>query len=1049
MRAAYFQQAEALIDGGADILLPETTFDTLNLKACLFAIRELENKLGHKLPVIISLTVSDKSGRILSGQTLQAAYYSVRHFEPLAIGMNCALGGEEMAPLMADMSRFTETFISCYPNAGLPNPLSETGYDETPESFSSTLYGMAKSGHVNIAGGCCGTTPEHIRAVAEKLRGLKPRPVPRLVPTMRISGLEPLSFADKTFYLVGERTNVTGSPRFAKQVKEGNWDGAIDVARQQVANGANIVDVNFDEGLLDGVEAMRHFLRLVASEPDVAKVPVMIDSSRWEILEEGLRNCQGKAIVNSISLKDGEEKFLAQARLIRMYGASAVVMAFDENGQAATREDKVRICERAYKLLTQKADFPAEDIIFDPNVLAIATGMSEHNGYGRDFIEALGEIRARCPGVRFSGGISNLSFSFRGQNEIREAMHTVFLYHAIRAGLDMAIVNAGMIQVYENLNPELRDLCERVIWNKDDQATEELIAFGQKLGPKSTRRAGDELAWRKEPVAARLSYALVHGIDKFVDEDTREVFQQMGSPLAVIEGPLMDGMKVVGDLFGAGKMFLPQVVKSARVMKKAVALLEPYMAASKETRAAQSTFVLATVKGDVHDIGKNIVSVVLTCNGYRVVDLGVMVPADKIIAAAINENAQFVGLSGLITPSLEEMSFVAGQMQERGLNVPLLIGGATTSQLHTAIKIAPHYSAPVSHIKDASLVTQVCAELSGDKRGEFAKSLKNLQKEMRESYANRSKVRELVPLAQARARGLRTDWAKTFRAKPSRTGAFNLDISISELVDYIDWGPFFWTWDLKGKFPGILDHPKYGDSARGLYQDAQAMLKTIIAENWTQPLARLGIYKAYAQNESVFAAGEALHFMRQQTSKDGPLLCLSDYVAPEGFDDYLGAFAVTSGQGLVAKAAEFEKAGDDYNSILIKALGDRLAEALAEWVHRQFREICGIKEDLTFDQLIDEKYQGIRPAPGYAACPDHALKTQIWNLLGGTDKIGIRLTESFAMDPGASVSGFMFAHPSARYFSVGLVGDDQWAALARLRGSTPDQVERWVAFQQI
>jgi len=743
-----------------------------------------------------------------------------------------------------------------------------------------------------------------------------------------------------------------------------------------------------------------------------------------------------------------------------MYGASVVVMAFDENGQAATREEKIRICERAYQLLTVKAGFPAEDIIFDPNVLAIATGMSEHSGYGRDYIEALTEIRARCPGVRFSGGISNLSFSFRGQNEIREAMHTVFLYHAIRAGLDMAIVNAGMIHVYENLNPELRDLCERVIWNKDAEATEELIAYGQKLGAKSAggggRKAGDDLAWRKEPVAARLTHALVHGIDKFVEEDTLEVYKLLGSALLVIEGPLMDGMKVVGDLFGDGKMFLPQVVKSARVMKRAVAILEPFMESQGETRAAQSTFVLATVKGDVHDIGKNIVSVVLTCNGYRVVDLGVMVTADKIIDAAIREKAQFVGLSGLITPSLDEMSFVAAQMEARGLSVPLLIGGATTSQLHTAIKIAPHYSGPVNHIKDASLVTQVCSELSGEGRGEFASALKVMQKEMREGYAKRSQARKVLSLVEARARGLKTDWEKTFRARPSRTGAFDLPVTLAELVPYVDWGPFFWTWDLKGKFPGILDHPKYGESARNLHSDALAMLKKMVAEKWTEPRARIGIFRASAENETVHLSDESgapledIHFMRMQAEPekaDTLTMCLSDYIAPKAFEDYLGTFAVTSGRGLNVRADQFEDSGDDYNSIMVKALGDRLAEALAEWVHVQFRKICGLKEDLSIEQLINEEYQGIRPAPGYAACPDHTLKASIWKLLGGSEKTGITLTESFAMDPGSSVSGFMFLHPEARYFNVGQIADDQWASLAVLKKTTPKQIERWVAFQ--
>lgn len=1071
LRLAYYEQAKALMEGGADLLLPETTFDTLNLKACLFAIRELEQERGEKLPVVLSLTVSDKSGRILSGQTLEAAYYSIRHFGALAIGMNCALGGEEMTPLMADMSRYVETGISCYPNAGLPNPLAVTGYDETPESFSATMFEMARQGLLNIAGGCCGTTPAHIRAVADRLKGLAPRVVPSVPKTMRVSGLEPLKLNlpedGQAFYLVGERTNVTGSPRFSKFVKAGDWDGALEIARQQVQSGANIIDVNFDEALLNGVESMREFLRLIASEPDVARVPVMVDSSRWEILEEGLRCLQGKAVVNSISLKDGEELFLERARRLRMYGAAVVVMAFDEKGQACTVDEKLRICERAYRLLVDQADFPPEDIIFDPNVLAIATGMTEHADYGRYFIESVALLKQRCPGVRISGGISNLSFSFRGQNAVREALHTVFLYHAIKAGLDMAIVNAGMIQVYENLEPRLRELCERVIWNKDGDATEELIAYSEELkargegGSAGAKSAVGALDWRRGTVAERMSHALVHGIDKFVEEDTLEAYKELGSPLEVIEGPLMGGMKVVGDLFGDGKMFLPQVVKSARVMKRAVAVLEPFMKAGESERPAQATVVLATVKGDVHDIGKNIVSVVLTCNGYRVVDLGVMVPADRILDAAVKENASFVGLSGLITPSLDEMSFVAGQMEQRKMSLPLLIGGATTSQLHTAVKIAPHYGSPVIHIKDASLVTQVCSELTGERGGAFVEDLKKLQGEMREGFAKRAAARKLLPLKDARERALKCDWSAVPRAKPSKTGVFDIEVGIDELLEYVDWSPFFWTWDLKGRFPAILEHPKYGSSAKNLWADAQVLIEKMRKEKWAVPRARVGIFRASSHEESVklfdekggrgVSGVDAVHFMRQQTEPEkpsSPMMALSDYIAPEklGLEDYMGVFAVTSGEALQERARKYSEAGDDYSSIIVKALADRLAEALAEYTHLKFREICGLKENLSVEQMINEDYQGIRPAPGYAACPDHTLKAQIWTLLGGNEAIGARLTESFAMEPAASVAGFMFLHPQARYFAVGHVGEDQWKHLAQLRGLEPKQVERWVAF---
>lgn len=1060
LEAAYYEQAKALIEGGSDLLLPETTFDTLNLKAALYAIQRLEDELGFKLPVIASLTVSDKSGRVLSGQTLEAAYVSIRHAKPMAVGLNCALGGQEMKGLVAELSRYVECHISCYPNAGLPNPLAPTGYDETPESFANVLSEMAAAGQINIAGGCCGTTPAHIKAMAEKVRKLKPRKVPKANTTLWLSGLEPIRMnADQgsaAFWMVGERTNVTGSPRFATAVKEGNWEKALEIARQQVASGANMIDINFDEAMLDGVASMKHFLNLVASEPDISRVPIMIDSSRWEILEEGLKCVQGKCVVNSISLKDGEELFLERARKVQMYGASAVVMAFDEAGQAVELADRLRICERAYKLLIEKADFRPEDIIFDPNVLAVATGMTEHSDYARGFIEAVAEIKKRCPGVRISGGISNLSFSFRGQNTVREAMHTVFLYHSIKNGLDMAIVNAGMIQVYEQLDPELRDLCERVIWNKDADATEELIAYSiaHKGDKKAATTPTESDAWRKGTVSERLSHSLVNGIDKFVEGDTIEALKELQSPIKVIEGPLMDGMKIVGDLFGDGKMFLPQVVKSARVMKKAVAVLEPHMLKMNSKATTKGKFLIATVKGDVHDIGKNIVGVVLTCNGYEVIDLGVMVQADKIIETALKENVQFVGLSGLITPSLEEMSFVAKQFDNRNLDIPILIGGATTSQLHTAVKIAPNYRGPISHVKDASLVIQACSSLSGFDKDKHVNELRDSQKKLSENFAKQAGNKNLIPLADARQRRLISDWPNTFLAKPERTGVFDLKISIEELSKFLDWSPLFWAWEIKGKFPSILKHPKYGVEATKLYNDAQVLLGQMIREKWFTPRARIGIFRAGSYDESVRLFDQKgselgdLHFTRQQVAETASSLCLSDYIAPltSNITDYIGVFAVTSGDELQARATEFEKQHDDYTSIMVKAMGDRLAEALAEFAHLEFRRICGIRENYSLEDLLEEKYQGIRPAPGYPACPDHALKEDIWRLLDGSHAIGARLTESYAMDPAGTVSGFMFTHPEAKYFRSGAIGDDQLAALAKLRSKSPEEVRRYLAF---
>ncbi|MBX3021232.1 MAG: methionine synthase [Bdellovibrionales bacterium] len=1054
LKEAYFEQAEALIAGGADLLLPETTFDTLNLKACLAAIQELEAKLGFKLPVIVSLTVSDKSGRVLSGQTLEAAYISIRHAQPMAVGMNCALGGEEMIPLMADMSRYVDTAISCYPNAGLPNPLAPTGYDETPDSFSSYLEKMATEGNINIAGGCCGTTPAHIQALVEKLKSVKPRTMPALKPTLTLSGLEPARFREDMgapFWLVGERTNVTGSPRFAKAVKAGQWEAGLEIARQQVSAGANVIDVNFDEALLDGVASMQHFLYLIASEPDISRIPIMIDSSRWEILEEGLKCIQGKCAVNSISLKDGEAAFLEKARLLKKYGAAAVVMAFDEKGQACTVEEKVSICTRAYKLLVEKAEFPACDIIFDPNILAIATGIAEHNEYAKSFIECIPLIKKACPGVRISGGVSNLSFSFRGQNLIREALHTVFLHHAIKAGMDMAIVNAGMIQVYEQLDPELRELCERVIWNKDSEATEALLNYSlTHKSDKSASTATTSEEWREKPVAERLSHALVNGIEKYAEADALEAFKNLGSALKVIEGPLMDGMKVVGDLFGDGKMFLPQVVKSARVMKRAVAALEPFMLKDASNAPAKDKFLIATVKGDVHDIGKNIVGVVLTCNGYQVIDLGVMVAADKIIDTAIKEKVQFVGLSGLITPSLDEMSFVAQQFESKGLNMPIFIGGATTSQLHTAVKIAPNYSGAIQHVKDASLVVQACAALTGDKSESQTAEIKDMQQKLRDNFAKRDAA-SILPLEEARARRYLPDWKSVPVARPTRVGAFDLSISFDDLLKWIDWSPFFWTWELKGKFPGILNHPQYGVAARDIYDEATAMIEKIRTEGWLKPRVRLGIFRANSFNESVriFRGNDPMdiHFLRQQAKDSKSNLCLSDYIAPldSGREDYIGVFAVTSGDEIQKRAIAMQAANDDYGSIIMKSLGDRFAEALAEWAHHEFRTICGIKENFNLEELLEEKYQGIRPAPGYPACPDHALKVDIWKLLGGSDAIGARLTETYAMDPPGTVSGFIFLNPDSKYFRVQGVGDDQVASLSKLRNHAPEQVSRFLA----
>ena len=1039
LKVAYKEQVLGLLAGGVDILLPETTFDTLNLKAALFAISEVEEEQQQKLPLMISVTITDLSGRTLSGQTVEAFWNSIRHSQPLSVGINCALGAKEMHPYIRELARISDCFISCYPNAGLPNPLSPTGYDETPESLAYQLGLMAAEGIVNIVGGCCGTTPSHIQKIAESLKNKIVREKPlNLQPMMKLSGLEPFNLAReqvRSFVMIGERTNVTGSPKFAKLIKENKYDEAVEVARNQVNTGANILDVNFDEGMIDGPQAMTKFLNLLAAEPDVAKVPVMVDSSKWAVLEAGLQCLQGKAIVNSISLKEGETEFLRQARLIQRYGAAVVVMAFDEQGQAASKEDKIRICRRAYKLLREKLNFDASDIIFDPNILTVATGMEEHNNYGVDFIDAVRAIKEQCPGVYTSGGVSNLSFSFRGNNKVREAIHSVFLYHAIQAGLDMGIVNAGMLEVYGEVESHLRDLAEAVVLNRSAKAAEDLLREAEKFKTEKSDKptTGVLEDWRSLSLQERMTHALVKGIDTYIVDDTEEARKIFGRPLHVIEGPLMTGMKVVGELFGSGKMFLPQVVKSARVMKKAVAHLEPFMEEEKKAKTSlqsQGTIVMATVKGDVHDIGKNIVSVVLSCNGYKVVDLGVMVPVQNIMKAAKENQADLIGLSGLITPSLEEMAFNLSEFQREGFDVPVMIGGATTSKIHTAVKLAPHYEGVVSHVADASLVVEVGNKLlSPNTKEAYSREVKALNVSLKENYESSLASSVRVPLEEARRAKYNCDWAKADIATPSRKGVFELATSVQELRSFIDWSPFFWAWELKGLFPKILDSEKYGTEARKLYDDAQSLLDQMIREKRVQPKALVGIFSADSENESVRVYSdkkellEVLHFARQQREKvinNGIHYCLADFIAPAGAQrqDHIGLFVTTAGEQIEIMAKEFEAQHDDYNSILVKAVGDRLAEALAEWTHKQVRSLFGIRENLSNEDLIAEKYRGIRPAPGYPACPDHSEKKKIWKLLDAENKTGVRLTENFAMTPASSVSGYYFLHDGARYFAI-------------------------------
>jgi 5-methyltetrahydrofolate--homocysteine methyltransferase len=1062
--AAYGEAVAGLVEGGVDLILIETIFDTLNAKAAVFAVQAYFDRIGRRLPIMISGTITDESGRTLTGQTVEAFLNSLRHAEPLSIGFNCALGADKLRPHVEELAHKAEMFVSAHPNAGLPNPLSETGYDETPEHLAKEIRAWAEDGILNIVGGCCGTTPAHIRAVAEAIRGLPPRRIPKVPPMLRLSGLEALNIGEGSLFVnIGERTNVTGSRLFARLILNGEYDKALDVARQQVENGAQIIDVNMDEAMLDSEAAMVRFLNLVAAEPDIARVPVMIDSSKWSVIEAGLKCIQGKGIVNSISLKEGEEAFLARARLARRYGAAVVVMAFDEQGQADTFQRKIDICQRAYRLLTADG-FPPEDIIFDPNIFAVATGIEEHNNYAVDFIEATRWIKQNLPYAKVSGGISNVSFSFRGNEPVREAIHTCFLYHAIRAGLDMGIVNAGQLGVYEELDPELRERVEDVLLNRRPDATERLVEFAERFKGQS-REQVEDLSWRALPVEERLTHALVKGITTYIVEDTEEARRKYERPLQVIEGPLMAGMQVVGDLFGAGKMFLPQVVKSARVMKQAVAHLIPYIEAEKAASGASQAkgrIVLATVKGDVHDIGKNIVGVVLQCNNYEVIDLGVMVPAAKILDTARETQADIVGLSGLITPSLEEMASVAKEMERLGFTIPLLIGGATTSLAHTAVKIAPNYSGPVVYVKDASRAVGVCTSLlSAELRQDYVAKVRADYEQVRQRHLAKGEHTRLIPLAAARANALPTDWAHYRPPVPKQLGRLVFrDYPLEEIARYIDWTPFFQTWDLHGRFPKILDDAVVGEEARKLYQDAQGMLAGIIQGKWLTANAVIGLFPANAVGDDIeiytdegrSQVAMVHHTLRQQQEKpaDRFNLSLADFIAPKstGVPDYLGAFVVTAGIGIEEKLAEFEARHDDYQAILLKALADRLAEAFAELMHaRVRREFWGYapEESLSNEDLIAEKYRGIRPAPGYPACPDHTEKGPLFTLLEAPEAAGVRLTESYAMWPAAAVSGFYFSHPQARYFAVGKIGRDQLEDYARRKGWDLATAEYWLA----
>ena len=1100
-KADYRRQVRSLIAGGVDLLLVETIFDSLNAKAALVAVEEVFAEDKIKLPLMISAAVGRGGETMISAQTIGAYWNAVRNHNPLSVGLNCSIGPDLMRPFLAELAGKADTFVSCYPNAGLPNPLTPTGFDLEPNDMARFMGEFADSHLCNIAGGCCGNTPEHIAAIAQALEKKPVRKCTVVKPEMALSGSLPFTPVAGTYLMVGERTNVAGSPKFAKLVKAGNYEEAVSVARQQVDNGANVIDVCMDDGLIDGVAAMTRFLQLIGSEPEIAKVPVMVDSSKWEVIEAGLKCLQGKGIVNSISLKEGEEKFLEQARTILRYGAAVVVMAFDENGQAASYAEKIRICERAYRLLVDQIGFPPEDIIFDPNILTVGTGIEEHNNYAVDFIEATRWIKANLPHAKVSGGVSNVSFSFRGNNPVREAMHAAFLYHAIKAGMDMGIVNPSMLEVYEEVDKELLELVEDVILNRRPDATERLVDFGEKLKTSVSEGrsslASDSArvleAWRTGTIEARLSHALVKGIDQFIDVDTEEARQKYGKPLLIIEGPLMDGMRVVGDLFGAGKMFLPQVVKSARVMKKAVAYLQPFMEAEKAalvasggTAKAQGKIIMATVKGDVHDIGKNIVGVVLACNNYEVIDLGVMVSCEKILAAAKERGADVIGLSGLITPSLDEMVHNAKEMERQGFKIPLLIGGATTSAAHNAVKIAPHYSEPVIHVLDASRVIGVVSQLlNPDSKPAFVAETRAKQEKQRVEFADRKGARKMLSLAEARNRHQPVDWATVEIPKPEFIGTrvFTTDdaairaqrttvrgqgsqplnsqlaaLSLAEIADYIDWAPFFSSWELHGRFPDILTDEVVGAEATKLYADAQAMLKKIIAEKRYTARAVIGFWPANSVGDSVelytdesrTTVLKTFHFLRQQNEKSAGQFnhCLADYIAPKssGRADYLGGFAVTTGHGVEEFAKTFEAKQDDYGAIMAKALGDRLAEALAELMHKKERDFCGFgkTENLEMKDIIREKYLGIRPAPGYPACPDHTEKPPLFDLLNATELTGITLTESNAMHPPSSVSGHYFNHPDSKYFAVGKLSKDQVEDYSARKNLPVATCEKWL-----
>ncbi len=1061
---AYYESVSGLVDGGVDLVMIETIFDTLNAKAAIFAVEKYFDNHNIRLPVMISGTITDSSGRTLSGQTTEAFCNSVRHARPLSIGLNCALGATELRQYIEELSSVADCFVSAHPNAGLPNEFGE--YDETPEQMAREIAEWAESGFLNIVGGCCGTTPEYIKAIRLAVQSFPPRQRPNLPVKCRLSGLEPMNIGeDSLFVNVGERTNVTGSAKFRRLIKEDNFETALDVARDQVENGAQIIDVNMDEGMLDSKEAMVRFLKLIASEPNISKVPIMIDSSKWEILEAGLKCIQGKGIVNSISLKEGEEVFIRHARLIRRYGGAAVVMAFDEAGQADTVERKVNICTRAYEILTGKVGFPPEDIVFDPNIFAVGTGIEEHNAYGWAYIEATRKIKAALPHVSISGGVSNVSFSFRGNDPVREAIHSAFLYHAIRAGMDMGIVNAGQLVIYDDIPQELRERVEDVVLNRREDGTERLLEVAAKYrgdGSSGSEKKKD-LEWRSWPVGKRLEHALVEGVADFIEEDTEAARQAAKRPLDVIEGPLMDGMNVVGDLFGDGKMFLPQVVKSARVMKKAVAYLLPFMDVDKDQqKKSNGKIVMATVKGDVHDIGKNIVGVVLQCNGYEVIDLGVMVPAEKILKTARAESVDMIGLSGLITPSLDEMVHVAKEMERQDFEIPLLIGGATTSRAHTAVKIEQHYHGPTVYVTDASRSVGVAGNLMNpETRGDYAVQIRNEYEEVRRRHAGRKSNTRQHPIEAARENRFTGQWPEFSPVTPGFFGLrrFN-EYPLAEIAGYIDWSPFFQAWELSGSYPKILDDEIVGKHARQLFGEAQGMLQRIVAEKWLKAQAVIGFFPANSHGDDVLVYTDenrtetraVLHHLRQQNIKPPgqPNYCLSDFIAPagSGIKDYVGGFAVTTGFGIEAHLEKFEKDHNDYDSIMLKALADRLAEAFAEYLHERVRKefwTYAADESLSPEQLIKEEYRGIRPAPGYPACPDHTEKSTLFSLLNVAEQTGITLTESYAMYPAASVCGWYFAHPQSRYFNVGKIAKDQILDYSLRKAMSLKSTERWLA----